>query len=123
MLRRIEQQFGLGVATPDHVLTVAGGHGHPCPATEPQQVPDEIEPYPSVCGDGGGTGVLIYMDDTGLLANADADHPWLAGVIAGDIDPLPGLQGGVQHPSRCTPGTARSSRASPGAWRRPRKSS
>jgi subtilisin family serine protease len=97
VLRTVEQQFGLGVATPDHVLTVAGGHGHPCPATEPQEVYDETEPYPSVCGDGGGTGVLIYMDDTGLLAAADTDHPWLAGVVAGNIDPLPGLQGGVQH--------------------------
>ena len=38
-----------GIATPNHVLTVAGGEAGPCPATEPQEVYDGIEPYPSVC--------------------------------------------------------------------------
>ena len=83
-LDEIDRQLGRGVATPDHVLTVAG-EGRPCPATEPQEVYDEIEPYPSVCQDGG-AGVLIYMDDTGLLTDA-ATHSWLAGVDAGDLDP------------------------------------
>jgi Subtilase family len=92
----IEQQIGHGVATPDHVVTVAGGHGSPCPATEPEEVYYETEPYPSVCEDGAGTGVLIYIDDTGLLKDADQDHPWLAGVEPGDIDPLPPLSGGIQ---------------------------
>jgi hypothetical protein len=84
-LEAVDQGLGRGIATPDHVLTVAG-EGRPCPATEPEEVYDEIEPYPSVCQDGGGAGVLIYMDDTGLLTDA-ATHSWLAGVDAGDVDP------------------------------------
>ena len=63
----IDQQLGAGIATPNHVLTVAGGHGGGCPATEPRTVYFEIEPYPSVCPGRGGAGVLIYMADTGLL--------------------------------------------------------
>jgi len=84
----IDQRLGRGIATPDHVLTVAGGDPPVCPATEPQEVYYEIEPYPSVSQGNGGAGVLIYMDDTGLLKDAAADHPWLAGV-QGDEDPLP----------------------------------
>jgi subtilisin family serine protease len=84
----IDQRLGRGVATPDHVLTVAGGSGTICPATEPQEVYYEIEPYPSVRPGNGGAGVLIYMDDTGLLKDAASKHPWLAGV-QGDLDPLP----------------------------------
>jgi subtilisin family serine protease len=84
----IDQRLGRGVATPDHVLTVAGGEGPICPATEPQEVYDEIEPFPSASQGNGGAGVLIYMDDTGLLKDAAATHPWLAGV-QGDEDPLP----------------------------------
>jgi len=84
----IDQRLGRGIATPDHVLTVALGDPPICPATEPQEVYYEIEPYPSVSQGNGGAGVLIYMDDTGLLKDAAADHPWLAGV-QGDEDPLP----------------------------------
>jgi Subtilase family len=87
-LRRIDEQLGRGIATPDHVLTVTPGEGSPCAATEPQQVYDEIEPYPSVCRGNGGDGVLVYMDDTGLLKDADKIHSWLAGA-RGDPDPLP----------------------------------
>jgi hypothetical protein len=92
----IEQQVAHGAATPDHVVTVASGHGSPCPATEPQEADAGIEPYPSACQDGAGTGVLIYIDDTGLLEHAAQDHPWLEGVNAGDIDPLPAKVGNVQ---------------------------
>ncbi len=49
----------------------------------------DIEPCPSVGQGGSGAGVLIYMADTGLLADA-ASHSWLAGVV-GDPDPLPPL--------------------------------
>jgi subtilisin family serine protease len=84
----IDQRLGRGIATPDHVLTVALGNPPVCPATEPQEVYYEIEPYPSVSQGNGGAGVLIYMDDTGLLKDAAAAHPWLAGV-RGDEDPLP----------------------------------
>src|SRR5258708_5834171 len=35
-LAEIDRHLGRGIATPDHVLTVAPGQGMPCPATEPQ---------------------------------------------------------------------------------------
>jgi Subtilase family len=78
----IDQRLGRGVATPNHVLTVSPEVGG-CPATEPQEVYYGIEPYPSVCPGNGGAGVLIYLADTGLLADA-ATHSWLAGVRVGD---------------------------------------
>jgi subtilisin family serine protease len=87
-LGAIDQRLGRGAATPDHVLTVSPGGGAVCPATEPQEAYEGIEPYPSVSQGNGGAGVLIYMDDTGLLDDAAAGHPWLAGV-RGDLDPLP----------------------------------
>jgi hypothetical protein len=92
----IDQQLGQGVATPNHVLTVAGGEGGGCPATEPQEVYYDIEPFPSVNHDGGGDGVLVYMADTGLLRDA-ATHSWLHGVRMAnpleDADPKEPLQG------------------------------
>jgi subtilisin family serine protease len=84
-LSEIDQRLGEGVATPNHVLTVAGGVMGPCPATEPEEVYDGMEPYPSACPGSGGAGVLIYMSDTGLLADTTS-HPWLAGVT-GEPDP------------------------------------
>ena len=37
VLEEIEEHLGEGVASPDHILTVAPGGG-PCPATEPEEV-------------------------------------------------------------------------------------
>jgi hypothetical protein len=95
-LDAIDQQLGQGVATPNHVLTVAGGQGSACPATEPQEVYYDIEPFPSVSHDGGGAGVLVYMADTGLLRDT-ATHSWLEGVRmvnpVEDADPREPLQG------------------------------
>jgi subtilase family protein len=88
LLPRIDDAFGEGVATPNHLLTVAPGMLLPCPATEPQEVYDDIEPNPPVDVGNGGAGVLIYVADTGLLDGAAAAHPWLHGV-QGDPDPLP----------------------------------
>ena len=88
LLMRIDTELGEGIATPNQVLTVAPGEIGPCPATEPEQVYDGIEPSPSVDVDNGGAGVLIYVADTGLLAGAAATAPWLNGV-QGDLDPLP----------------------------------
>jgi Subtilase family len=88
-LAEIDRQLGQGVATPNHVLTVTGNTGG-CPATEPQEVYDDIEPFPAVCQDNGGAGVLIYMADTGLVASAPS-HSWLTG-ITGDPDPGDGTQ-------------------------------
>jgi hypothetical protein len=95
-LAEIDSQLGRGIATPDHVLTVAPVLSL-CPATEPQSVYEGTEPYPSVRGDSGGAGALIYVADTGLLEGADKTCSWLTGVQAVDIDPLPPkLPGGVQ---------------------------
>jgi Subtilase family len=95
-LDAIDERLGRGIATPNHVMTVCPGQGTSCPATEPEEVYDDIEPFPSVCRDNGGAGVLIYLADTGLLRDADT-HPWLAGVQMGDpaedADPLSPLQG------------------------------
>lgn len=87
MLPQIDAELGEGIATPNHVLTVAPVVG-PCPATEPQEVYDGIEPSPSVDVDNGGAGVLIYVADTGLLNGAAGSAPWLDDV-QGDPDPLP----------------------------------
>jgi subtilisin family serine protease len=77
-------------------LTVAP-KGSVCPATEPQSAYEDMEPSPSVRGDNGGSGVLIYVADTGLLDGAAKACSWLTGVQAVDIDPLPPkLPGGVQ---------------------------
>jgi Subtilase family len=76
-LKEIDRQFGVGVATPNHVLTVAPGS--PCPATEPEEVYEGTEPFPSVCTRNSGSGVLIYIADTGLLESAGS-HYWLKGV-------------------------------------------
>jgi Subtilase family len=86
-LAEIDRQFGEGVATPNHVLTVAPGA--PCPATEPEEVYEGMEPFPSVCTENSGAGVLIYVADTGLLEDTSdglwlAAHPWLKGVERAD---------------------------------------
>ncbi len=83
LLERIVEEFGPGIATPDHVVTVAG-EAIPCPATEPQEVYDPV-PYPPICP-GGGDRVRIYVADTGVLADTVARTPWLTGV-SGDDDP------------------------------------
>jgi hypothetical protein len=88
MLTRIDAELGEGIVTPNHLLTAADGVLHPCPATEPQEVYDDIEPNPSVEVDNRGEGVLIYVADTGLLDGAATSVPWLHGV-QGDPDPLP----------------------------------
>jgi subtilase family protein len=85
----LDRELGLTAATPNQVLTVSPTAGG-CPATEPEEVSYGIEPYPSVCHGNGGEGVLIYMADTGLLADPARGHPWLRGVRqgdAGDLDP------------------------------------
>jgi len=85
-LDEIDARFGVGVATPSHILSVTPVH--PCPATEPVEVLRGSFPDPGLC-EGGGSGAFIYVTDTGLLKDAD-DHPWLAGVT-GQLDPPPGI--------------------------------
>ena len=73
-----DAEFGEGIATPDQVLTV--DPSVPCPATEPEEVYNDIEPYPGICTENSGEGVVVYVADTGLLQDAASTHPWLAGV-------------------------------------------
>lgn len=93
VLERIEGELGAGFAGPNNLLTVAGGGPEtgPCPATEPEEVYFDIEPYPGVRmeDDGSnGAGARIYIADTGLLAKPERrSHPWLNGVN-GDPDPM-----------------------------------
>ncbi len=74
----IDRDLGTGIATPDHVLTVAPVG--PCPSTEPEEVYYGSDPFPSACTENCGSGVRVYVADTGLLTDAEADHPWLRGV-------------------------------------------
>ena len=82
IVAEIDAELGPGIATPNHVLTVAPGEMGPCPASEPGMVEAGIEPYPGVRWENGGEGVLIYIADTGLLSGAEDSHPWLRGVSA-----------------------------------------
>jgi subtilisin family serine protease len=103
-LELIDGVLGPGYATPNHVITVAGDAG-PCPATEPEQAYDGIEPYPSVATGDAGAGISVYVADTGLLwypgdqppspdttqpgqvvINQGTVHSWLKGV-RGSLDP------------------------------------
>jgi hypothetical protein len=101
----IDREFGIGIATPDHVLTVAPEAG-PCPATEPEEAYVDTEPYPGICHRHSGAGVLVFIADTGLLKDAAHTCPWLGGV-AGDLDPLPppDSTGTVWIPPYCGHGT------------------
>lgn len=101
----IDERLGVGIATPNHVLTVAPETSH-CPATEPEMVYDDIEPYPSVCHDNNGGGVQIYMADTGIVDEVIASHSWLAGVT-GKPDPNQpyDVNGTLTIPPYCGHGT------------------
>ncbi len=89
-VRDITRQLSPGVVSPNYVLTVSGGVVGPCPATEPEEVYDGIEPSPAVCPGSDGAGVFIFVADTGLLEFAATNHPWLDGVT-GETDALPPL--------------------------------
>jgi subtilisin family serine protease len=88
-----QQVFGV-----NRLLTVAPETG-PCPATEPEEVYFDYEPFPAVrTVDGGsdGSGARICVADTGLLASA-AWHPWLTRVD-GAADPLDPHHGRIIKP-------------------------
>jgi subtilisin family serine protease len=93
----IDQRLGRHIATPNHVLTVSPGENSGCPATEPEAVYAGMEPFPSVCPEGG-RGVLVYVADTGLLRDT-SQHPWLDGVRVGndeeDFDPKSPMTGPI----------------------------
>ncbi len=77
-LNTIQQEFGDDIASPDYVVTVAPSS--PCPATEPQPVYADSEPFPGICTGNSGAGVLVYVADTGLMKHAEDGRPWLDGV-------------------------------------------
>jgi subtilisin family serine protease len=88
LLEQIDERFRETLAAPNHVVTVAPEAG-PCPATEPEEVYFDIEPFPGVRmeDDGSdGNGVRVYVADTGLLSDTTS-HSWLEGVL-GEPDPL-----------------------------------
>jgi subtilisin family serine protease len=51
-----------------------------CPATEPEAVYADTEPFPPVCYRYGGAQALVYVADTGLMRDAGSNHQWLSGV-------------------------------------------
>ena len=94
LLDRIDEEFGPGIATPDHVVTVAR-EASGCPATEPQEVYDP-KPYPPVCPGRGGDGVRIYVADTGIVQGTVASTRGWTGVT-GDDDPSIAADGTILH--------------------------
>ncbi|HEY5357275.1 MAG TPA: S8/S53 family peptidase [Streptosporangiaceae bacterium] len=95
----LDEQLGRGVGRPDLVLYVSP---HACPASEPIDVPPgTVDPFPPPGLDAcccrpdhciprpgcDGDGVSVSVVDTGLLADAATDHPWLAGVNGAPEDP------------------------------------
>lgn len=78
-----DDRLGRGVLTPDHVVGVSPSVS-PCPATEPEEVPDGIPPDPLLpTGPADGRGVKVVVLDVGW-----SDAPgayWLDGVT-GDAE-------------------------------------
>jgi subtilisin family serine protease len=92
-LDRIDSQLGVGVAGPNHVLSICPGYM--CPATEPEPVPAVTAPDPALCRDCDGDATSLYVIDTGLLDDAHT-HPWLSGVTGqfdSFTDPIPPYTG------------------------------
>jgi hypothetical protein len=98
VLEEIDRELGEGCASPNHILTVSpDGEASPCAVGDPEQVPDGIEPFPSVCRSNSGAGVRIFIADTGRLPDAGT-HPWLAGVEGPDDPGSPQFHGGKLLP-------------------------
>jgi len=95
ILDAIDARLGSRIATPHHVLSVAGVDPVPnCPPSEPQPVAKTARPVPGVRRASpefsrDGAGVRLYVADTGLVAKAQEDHLWLAGAT-GDPDEVTG---------------------------------
>jgi hypothetical protein len=91
ILGELEERFGLGIVTLNHVVTAASGSPCGCPATEPQETYDKT-PFPPKCTDKeSGAGVRIYVADTGIVPRTPAmlqAAPWLNDVdLNSDTDP------------------------------------
>jgi subtilisin family serine protease len=82
----LDDEFGEGIATPDHIFYVCSTGT--CPATEPDPVPGNSAPDPDVeTGPCDGHGVFVAVLDSGLVEDVAAQSSWLAGVT-GDADPI-----------------------------------
>jgi subtilisin family serine protease len=95
LVERLDEDLGRGVAKPEHYVYVCP---FTCPATEPVEVPGTAAPVPPLGLDAGchrripwtgndGDGVSVSIVDTGLIPNAAAGHPWLAGVRGAEENP------------------------------------
>jgi hypothetical protein len=104
-LAAIDERLGVGVATPNHVVSITP-MSH-CPATEPEEVPAGADPDPGICpAPDDGRGVRLYVGDTGLLDGAATSHAWLAGVRGtADRFPQPPRPQGVTMPPYTGHGT------------------
>jgi len=91
LVERVNVEIGPGVAQPVHVVHVCGNC---CPAHEPEVPEGPAEPFPQPHTDCGceprcdGSGVQVTVVDTGLVANAAQDHPWMHGVTGDPEDTL-----------------------------------
>lgn len=85
-LQIIDRRLGRGVATPDHVFYLCMHSG--CPATEPEEVPEEAKPHPPERDEPpcNGTGTLISIVDSGLAIDPPLTQEWMDGV-EGDAEP------------------------------------
>ena len=85
---RIDDAFGEGIVTPDHILYLCTTSA--CPATEPEEVPRGAWPDPPVHPGPGdpcnGEGVRVSVLDSGLILRAEREHEWLHGVTGDEED-------------------------------------
>ncbi|GAA1573444.1 hypothetical protein GCM10009789_28670 [Kribbella sancticallisti] len=92
VLARVDERLGRDVVFACHALP-QNGNGHPCPATEPAELPSRsASPEPPVsdgicCGTHGwdGRDVMVGVVDDGLVKSTAEMWSWMAGV-SGDAD-------------------------------------
>jgi subtilisin family serine protease len=84
VLEQLDDRLGIGVATPNHVLSITPVGGR-CPATEPEQ-PGRTTPWPGAGAEDDGAGVRVAVVDTGFLQGWDSRSSWLSGITEYDID-------------------------------------
>ena len=82
----LDEQLGVGVASPNHMLCITPGGSH-CPATEPDE-PRRDDPWPGLGDRDDGRGVRVAVVDTGFLQGWESrpQSPWLSGITEYDVD-------------------------------------